>query len=239
MNSQKVRYLKASYYRDLLLDLGDDTLRKKYINETINLNDQHIFEDENLEINLPTLTNTGDIGKDDSDNAIKLHQNIKGLTIEFLIDRHFWSYLTHFVYSDYMDKRWNLNTESSIGRIKERYFGYISGDRGLVRNGISRLWWGAEKSVITNNKEEQFYKQNDPYHYTRILFTSQDLYSSILETSYGRNKSNILATLHFVEQKNLYRKLNAQNLTKNIRAIMRSSKLESLNPDETFEKLGT
>ena len=79
---------------------------------------------------------------------------MKNLPIVYARDERLWSYLTHFIYWDYMKTRWyNSNID-----LAARYFfkGNASGDTISIssipytRNGIGRLWWGA---YIVYNEE--------------------------------------------------------------------------------------
>lgn len=110
-------------------------------------------------------------------------------------DVRFWAYLSHVVHWDYMRKRWPIEVPDElddkekntiISRIKSRYFG-SSATKAFVRQGLSRLYWGAYLTYDETNE--------DPFEYTDYIFSDQDLYSSLVERSYSRNKVMLLAIL--------------------------------------------
>ena len=56
-----------------------------------------------------------------------------------------------------------------------------------MRQGIARLYWGA---YLTYDAAS-----SNPYEYTEFFFNKQDIFTSITERSYARNKVLVLATL--------------------------------------------
>ena len=120
-------------------------------------------------------------------------------------DLRLWAYLAHVKHWDYMHKRWNINltdeeeageekgednkssVKKTIDRIKTRYFFGASKGKAFVRQGIARLYWSAYLTYDANN--------DNPYEYTEFFFSKQDIFTSITERSYARNKILILAAL--------------------------------------------
>ncbi len=118
-------------------------------------------------------------------------------------DLRFWSYLTHVVHWDYMYTRWKIDApdeddsgaddekkspqEKVITRIKTHYFFGASQGKSFVRQGISRLFWGAYLTYDENS--------DNPYEFTEYFFSKQDIFQSITERSYARNRVLVLATL--------------------------------------------
>lgn len=116
-------------------------------------------------------------------------------------DLRLWAYLAHVQHWDYMRKRWPVEVEDeddgeeengkksprekAIDRVKTRYF---FGSKSFARHGIARLYWSAYLTYDENNKE-------NPYEYTEFLFSEQDIFTSLLERSYARNKVIVLAAL--------------------------------------------
>lgn len=119
-------------------------------------------------------------------------------------DLRLWSYLTHVQHWDYMFTRWKIDIpdeevdnetgdkkktprEKAIDRINTRYFFGASRGKAFVRQGIARLYWSAYLTYDETN--------DNPYEYTEYFFSKQDIFTSITERSYARNKTLVLAVL--------------------------------------------
>lgn len=126
-------------------------------------------------------------------------------------DLRLWAYLAHIQHWDYMNTRWKIDapdeedeeTDDAQGgeqgeekktsankildRIGYRYFFKASRGKAFVRQGISRLFWSAYLTYDADNE--------NPYEYTEYFFSKQDIFTSITERSYARNKILVLAAL--------------------------------------------
>jgi len=118
-------------------------------------------------------------------------------------DLRLWAYLAHVHHWDYMNARWKIDapeeddddeeegektsTNKIIDRIGYRYFFKASKGKAFVRHGISRLFWSAYLTYDEDNE--------NPYEYTEFFFSKQDIFTSITERSYARNKVLVLAAL--------------------------------------------
>lgn len=126
-------------------------------------------------------------------------------------DLRLWGYLAHVKHWDYMNIRWKIdapddeddedadtqgdeqgedkktNANKILDRIGFRYFFKASKGKAFVRQGISRLYWSA---YLTYDEENE-----NPYEYTEYFFSKQDIFTSITERSYARNKVLVLAAL--------------------------------------------
>ena len=119
-------------------------------------------------------------------------------------DLRLWAYLAHAQHWDYMSTRWKIDapdeedddeqesgaktlTEKAIDRVKSRYFFGASRGKAFVRQGIARLYWSA---YLTYDEDNQ-----NPYEFTEFFFSKQDIFTSITERSYARNKVLVLAAL--------------------------------------------
>lgn len=119
-------------------------------------------------------------------------------------DLRLWAYLSHVQHWDYMNIRWKIDApdeedddEQAVGKKSEkdkimdrigfRYFFKASKGKAFVRQGISRLFWSAYLTYDVDNE--------DPYEYTEFFFSKQDIFTSITERSYARNKVLVLAIL--------------------------------------------
>lgn len=116
-------------------------------------------------------------------------------------DLRLWAYMAHKQHWDYMRTRWKIeitddkdeidekNVKKSIDRIGSRYFFKASKGKAFVRQGIARLYWSAYLTYDDTNEN------GNPYEYTEYFFSKQDIFTSITERSYARNKVLVLATL--------------------------------------------
>ena len=141
----------------------------------------------------------------DFQNAKIVYEAYKGkLNPVQASDLRLWAYLAHVQHWDYMCNRWRINVpddeeddeqedgkktsqEKSIDRVKSRYFFGASRGKAFVRQGIARLYWSA---YLTYDETDE-----NPYEYTEFFFSKQDIFTSITERSYARNKTLILAAL--------------------------------------------
>ena len=125
-------------------------------------------------------------------------------------DLRLWAYLAHIQHWDYMNTRWKIDaadeedeeyddapreegeeknpgTNKILDRIGYRYFFKASKGKAFVRQGISRLFWSAYLTYDADN--------DNPYEHTEYFFSKQDIFTSITERSYARNKVLVLAAL--------------------------------------------
>ena len=125
-------------------------------------------------------------------------------------DLRLWAYLAHIQHWDYMNTRWKIDVPDKedeeyddapreegeekkngvnkiLDRIGYRYFFKASKGKAFVRQGISRLFWSAYLTYDADN--------DNPYEYTEYFFSKQDIFTSITERSYARNKILVLAAL--------------------------------------------
>ena len=186
--------MKIKYLRDECYDELENSIKKnydKYCLDTPWLLDMYkdikCYNESSIEILKAILNNDS---KNDFENAKALYESLKNLTPFQATNIYLWTYLTHVTYYEYMTKRWKINSneqdKQSITRIKERYFCRKS-RRGLLRNGISRLWWA---TYLSYDEDE-----NDHYMYTKILFTEEELFTGLLERDFSMNKNIVKGVL--------------------------------------------
>ena len=123
----------------------------------------------------------------DANNAKLLHRWINSaqpsIPRSVLGDSRLWTALCHTTFLEYMTKRWSAkidteeetpdgNNPKGYGTITSRYFVMGDGQRGIIRNGLARLYWAAELSFVDND-----YKLLD------TMFHKQDIHASIIERS--------------------------------------------------------
>lgn len=206
----KVYYMKEKALDSLQKDVEANL--EKYQSGTRWI-DQYFIEEETPKYYFDTGIEVPDyelvIGGPETDfqNAKILFEAFKGkLNPVQASDLRLWAYLAHVQHWDYMCNRWKINVpdedeepddgektlrEKAIERVKNRYFfGSLSKDR--VRHGIARLYW----SVYLTYDEDN----DNPYEYTELLFSDQDILVNIGERSYGRNRTIALAAMKELKQ---------------------------------------
>jgi hypothetical protein len=110
----------------------------------------------------------------DCNNAITLHQNLKGLTRSMATDERLWAGIAVTIGYDYLLYRWSID---KLTKLTYRWVFYTPGRRKLFYHGIARLWWYAELTYDKN--------ADDPYHLTRFVYK----YPHIMEKMIYRNYS--------------------------------------------------
>lgn len=143
---------------------------------------------------LPERPDLSGAGPDaDGDDAVKFHRWIVSATPKIprsvFGDERFWTALCHETFVDYMEKRWGVDQPDEpideedmqdhrgkpegFGRVSERFFVKGASQRGIVRNGLARLFWAAE---LASDAEAG-------YDLAKQMFRKQDIHQSIIERS--------------------------------------------------------
>ena len=191
----------------------------------------------------------------DLDNAKLLHEYYRSLDETQASDPRLWAYLSHVEFRKYTMERWGLDgsykdiksqeeNTKAINYLLEHWF-ISSNDRDLRRHAIARLWWAAHLTYAPWEADREFFgdlKKDDPYYYTSILFSTQDIYQQVLERAMGRSNRILISVLDFLGKhpewprekvRGLMKELNLAYGTKKIIALDRSA-LGNL-----IEKIGT
>ncbi|MBP9711333.1 MAG: hypothetical protein KBD50_03710 [Candidatus Pacebacteria bacterium] len=147
----------------------------------------------------------------DVDNAMLLYEHYRNLDETQASDPRLWVYLSHIEFRKYTLNRWGLDgtfkdlkdpaeKTKAINKLLDHWF--INGnDRDLRRHAIARLWWAAHLTYAPWESDPEFFgdlKNKDPYHYTRILFSTQDIYQQVLERAMGRSNRILISVLDFL-----------------------------------------
>lgn len=202
----KVYYMKEKALDSLQKDVGVNL--EKYQSGTRWI-DQYFTEKETPKYYFDTGIEVPDyelvIGGPETDfqNAKILFEAFKGkLNPVQASDLRLWAYLAHAQHWDYMCNRWKINVpdedegpddgkksprEKALERVKNRYFFNYGLGKDYVRQGIARLYWSVYLTYDEGNE--------NPYEYTELLFTKQDVLVNIGERSYGRNRTIALAAM--------------------------------------------
>ncbi|MFA1643626.1 DUF6339 family protein [Chryseomicrobium imtechense] len=223
---------------------------KENISENIGLyasfsNDDFLIDMQATETTQNSILKVSDPSnksKDDLENAIKLYEYFQGLPLTLASNEKFWAYLTHTSFWDYMCQRWPISAAEGdeIEFIKTRYF-FSTKNKTFYRNGLSRLWWFVHLTYDSTKE--------DPYYYTRIILSYQDLANLIIETiSLSRNKTVLKTVLEVIkniaalEEQNKIQKVKnkrifLRDMTKYINFVGGVTLWDRLNEEEAYLKL--
>lgn len=139
----------------------------------------------------PALSGSGPDA--DTEDAIALHKWLSAATPKIprsvFGDERLWTALCHETFAEYMVRRWGteLPDDSLIeedqndikgkpegyGRISIRFFVKGASQRGIVRNGLARLFWAADLAL----------EADGTYDLVRQMFRKQDIHQNIIERS--------------------------------------------------------
>jgi hypothetical protein len=151
-------------------------------------------------------------------NAQMLFEAYKNLSPEDASDERLWTYLTHTVFWEYMQKRTKIRSGSNEAKgeyILTHWFLEPLSPKTIARNDISRLWWGA---YLTYQEGAE-----DPYALTKQLFSMQDYSRTLIEGVQGRNKNVLHGVLEFViDNPELFKKRKEAKIRFIMRAVNRT-----------------
>src|SRR3989338_1860558 len=177
-------------------------------------------------------------------NAIALHSYYSNLDETQASDPRLWAYLSHVEFRKYTLARWGLDGHYSdlkdgaskkraINQLMEHWF--VSGnDRDLRRHAIARLWWASHLTYAPWEKDPEFFsdlKNKDPYYYTRILLSMQDIYQQVLERAMGRSNRILISVLDYFgkNKKFAQSRENVRSLMKELNLVYGTKKIIALN----------
>lgn len=139
----------------------------------------------------PSLSGAGP--EADTEDAIVLHkwltQACPPIPRSVFGDERLWTALCHGSFADYMVRRWGTDLPDDTqpddeqndakgkpegyGRISIRFFVKGASQRGIVRNGLARLFWAADLALETDGT----------YDLVKQMFRKQDIHQNIIERS--------------------------------------------------------
>lgn len=95
--------------------------------------------------------------KDDFENMKIIYTNMKTLSDSQASDERLWAGLCHTIFWNYMQVRWPLSSAKNDNEkyIINHYF-LKNNIRGLLLNGVSRLWWYARLTYDEGNSRDPF-----------------------------------------------------------------------------------
>jgi len=195
-------------------DLRSGISLENYFNNEYEVEDANLLSSTiKVEGKPPTLkTPKADPVSSDLDNAIALYEYYKNLDETQASDPRLWVYLSHVEFRKYSLSRWGLKVslvdlkdedekQKAINYILEHWFILNGNDRDLRRHAIARLWWAAYLTRSPWETDPDFFidlKKDDPYYYTRVLLSTQDIYQQVLERAMGRSNRILISVLDFL-----------------------------------------
>lgn len=160
----------------------------------------------------------------DKQNARIIYEHLKELRPVQAVSAELWTYMTHIQFPEYMASRWKINDNENEKKlrevIKQRYFA-IRGSKGVIRNGIARLWWAGYWGYDENRE--------DPYELVDIILDRQEIYEHISERSYNRNKNILIAALEAIKENDLYSRDPSRALFKKINSYGSDKHLDAMD----------
>jgi len=175
-------------------------------------------------------------GKPSSDfeNVKIVHSALRFMEPRLLANERIWVYFTHIHFWQYMQRRWipKEPKKMTLGTIKDRFFVHGPGDRGLLRNGIARLWFLGHMTFDSENV-------NNHYHLTEVLLKNQDLLLNLSERpQLFRNKNFRFAILKLIKNnQELAIRGNYRELLKKFIFLSGIRVLDAYSSDELVEML--
>ena len=129
-----------------------------------------------------------------------------------------------------MASRWKIKDNENEKKLKEvikqRFFA-IRGSKGVIRNGIARLWWAGYWGYDENRE--------DPFELVDIILDKQEIYEHISERSYNRNKNILIAALEAIKENDMYSRDPSRALFKKINSFGSDKHLDALDLDTAKE----
>lgn len=177
----------------------------------------------------PFELNIGD-SKTDAQNAKTVYKHLKSLTPVQATSNELWTYMTHIQFPEYMAERWEIKENDNDRKIRnvieERYFADRGRAKGVLRNGIARLWWAGYWGYDESRK--------DPYELVDVIFQYQETYEHISERSFNRNKNIMIAALEEIKSNKLT-SIQVRKLFSEINSYGSDMHLDALSYNEARE----
>ena len=154
-----------------MVDFHDDRYKELFTEDQLELGATVTVGGEPISSPPELLLDGG--AKDDVENAIRIHDWLKGLSRAEANDPRLWVTLTHREFFHYVRERWSITRETSSASIISRFFFSGSGIQARTRNAISRLWWLAELTYEPGVE--------DPYALLKLTLSHQDMQLNLYE----------------------------------------------------------
>lgn len=133
----------------------------------------------------------------DGTSAQTLYEAIGGWSAADAADPRLWSYLALVPLRDYMMQRWGMEKDGKDfrTRVRSRWMLQRPEARGLIRNGISRLWWVAKLTHDPFFAHPLSAASSDPFAYTKWTFEKQNRVQNIFERQIGNSPDLMWAVI--------------------------------------------
>lgn len=166
----------------------------------------------------------------DKENARIIYSHLKDLKPVQAVSSELWTYMTHIQFPKYMAIRWQIKNNEDEKKlkdvIKQRFFA-VRGSKGVIRNGIARLWWAGYWGYDENRE--------DPFELVDIILDRQEIYEHISERSYNRNKNILIAALEAIKENDMYSRDPSRALFKKINSYGSDRHLDALDMEAARE----
>ena len=166
----------------------------------------------------------------DKQNARIIYSHLKELKPVQAVSTELWTYMTHIQFPQYMASRWKIKDNENEKKLKEvikqRFFSIIC-SKGVIRNGIARLWWAGYWGYDENRE--------DHFELVDIILDRQEIYEHISERSYNRNKNILIAALEAIKENDMYSRDPSRALFKKINSYGSDKHLDALDLDTAKE----
>jgi len=247
--TQYQKIFKRAVVEQMRADLRSGKSLKTYFEDSFHVKDKDLLLSTiPIQGKLPVLkAPKKDPVVTDLENAIILHEFYKNIDETQASDPRLWAYLSHVEFRRYSLTRWglpgeykNLKTDDdrqrAINQLLEHWFASGGNDRDLRRHAIARLWWAAHLTYAPWEHDPEFFgdfKNKDPYYFTRILLSTQDIYQQVLERAMGRSDRILITVLEYLGDNKKFAKVrnNVRDLMKELNLVYGTKKIISLNRD--------
>ncbi|MCQ2128922.1 MAG: DUF6339 family protein [Bacteroidaceae bacterium] len=136
------------------------------------------------------VSNENKPADDDYENSVKFYDAYKSLSPLIASQESFWAYLTHIEYFQYVKKRWQISSDTSIDSMVDHFF--VTSMLKIARNGLARLWWPAFLTYDVSHE--------NPYHLTKVFFTNTQVVQLMSESQFFMCKPITHGVLEFFEE---------------------------------------
>ena len=218
MANMKQKIFKEAYVARLRSRLQDGTSLPEYFSDTCSPPEDALFETliivDESNLNLKILE-SGNQAEADLENAIKIYKTYHALTETQASDPRLWTYLSHCTFRQYAMRRWGytkpyeeaIQNNQTKQKAQDYYLSHWfvgSNDRALRRNALARLWWAAHLTVSPWERDPEMFmdgqRPEDPFHYTKVLFSTQDVFLQVLERGLGRDSRILIPVLDHIDK---------------------------------------
>lgn len=214
-NGYAQKIFKKSAAERLRNELRSDASLESYFKESFPVKNEELWPSTIIVEGRPPILHAPDDDpvSGDLENAIALHKYYRNLDETQASDPRLWAYLSHVEFRKYTLARWGLDGTYSdikdnrekkakaINYLLEHWFAVGGNDRDLRRHAIARLWWAAHLTYAPWEADPEFFsdlKKDDAYFYTRVLFSTQDIYQQVLERAMGRSNRVLISVLDYL-----------------------------------------